>query len=168
MGLAGKTDLKAGVRLHFQSSLFFPTADRGTWSIYFTNLLHPPPHYQPTAAASLLPFLCKAISSGEPIISPQHTPALSLSSVKHSAELNMPFTESLMRRAWFHIWTYTAHVGNLWKPLFSFGVLITAADCKWTVYHSSKKLRLRMKRRCFQHNIHRNYTLSGIFEFSLR
>lgn len=128
-----------------------------TLPTYFT----PHPITSPTAAASLLPFLCKAISSGEPIIFPQHTPALSLSSVKHSAELNMPFTESLMRRAWFHIWTYTAHMGNLWKPLFSFGVLITAADCKWTVYYSSKKLRLSI------HSIHKNYTLFGIFEFSL-
>lgn len=56
LGLAGKTDLKAGVRLHFQSSLFFPTADRGTWSIYFTNLLHPPPHYQPHRCCLITPF----------------------------------------------------------------------------------------------------------------
>lgn len=57
-------------------------------------------------------------------------------------------------------------MGNLWKPLFSFGVLITAADCKWTVYHSSKTLRLKVKRWCFQHSIHKNYASFGMFEFS--
>lgn len=91
LGLAGKTDLKAGVRLHFQSSLFFPLLTEAqevfTLPTYFT----PYPITNPTAVASLLPFLCKAISSGEPIISPQHTPALSLISETFCRAQHAPY-----------------------------------------------------------------------------
>lgn len=56
-------------------SLFFSTADRGTWSILPVDFT-PHPITDPAAAASLLSLLCKAISGGEPITSSQLSPAL--------------------------------------------------------------------------------------------